>query len=255
MNPSRKIGIMGAMPEEVEWVKELMTGISVETYGMREYFCGYIQDVPVVLVFSRWGKVAASATATTLIHRFGITHLVFTGVAGALYDHIKIGDVVIAKRLVQHDLDASPMIPRFEVPLLDISFIETDLISPSQIEELLYKLQETISDLPAPPFLLKENPSPTFHMGDIGTGDFFVSDLATRQSILQSLPSVLCVEMEGAAVAQVCYENIIPFWVIRVISDTADEKSPVDFPVFVKEVAGVYSKHIIHTIFKFGIVD
>jgi adenosylhomocysteine nucleosidase len=120
-------GIISAMREEVVGlVAELACTSQMAQAGMRTYLHGTLWGVPVVLAFSRWGKVAAATTATSLIERFGVQRVVFTGVAGAVDPALAVGDVVVADRLRQHDLDASPLFPRHEVPLLGLSSFPTD---------------------------------------------------------------------------------------------------------------------------------
>lgn len=248
MTIKRTIGIMGAMPEEIDGVISLMDNPQRTIIGMRAYTSGTINGIPAVVVFSRWGKVAASATAATLIHVFNITELIFTGVAGAIDPTLNIGDIVVAKRLIQHDLDARPLMGRFEIPLLGMTYLEIT-------EERISSIKEAI----APLFInqtLQENIGkdtlsefgiglPNLHIGDIASGDQFFAAEAQKQQLNEVLPTVLCVEMEGAAVAQVCYEHKVPFVVIRTISDTADENSHIDFQRFIEKVSSQYSVAII----------
>lgn len=122
----RIIGIMGAMPQEIDGVIKLLENPKEITLGMRSYTSGTINNIDVVVVFSRWGKVAAAATVSTLIHVFNVTEVIFTGVAGAIDPTLNIGDIVIAKRLYQHDMDARPLMQQFEIPLLGKTFFECD---------------------------------------------------------------------------------------------------------------------------------
>src|SRR5579862_3787395 len=118
-----KIGIVGAMPQEIALLQRDLQHPRVETRGMRQYLQGTLYGKDVVLVFSRCAKVAAASTVTTLIEVFGVDLVVFTGVAGAMDPNLEVGDVVLGTSLVQHDLDARPLFRRFEVPLLDrVSF-------------------------------------------------------------------------------------------------------------------------------------
>src|SRR6186713_2513202 len=122
----RTIGIMGAMPEEIDGVIALLDNRKESTAGRRTYFSGQINGIDTVVVFSRWGKVAAATTVSTLIHEFKITELLFTGVAGAISADLNIGDIVLAKRLIQHDMDARPLMKRYEIPLLNQTYLESD---------------------------------------------------------------------------------------------------------------------------------
>ena len=113
------IGIMAAMQEEIDTLlKELPAGSEVVNDGRRTYHSGHLWGTPVVIVFSRWGKVAAATTATDLISDFCVTEILFTGVAGAAQPGLKVGDIVVGARLWQHDMDARPLFPRHEIPLL-----------------------------------------------------------------------------------------------------------------------------------------
>ena len=110
-----KFGIMGAMPEEVDTIRQRMRAVTEVHSGKRSYYQGKIADHDVVLVFSKCGKVAAAATATSLIEKFAIDQLIFTGVAGAVSSDLNIGDIVISTQLYQHDMDASPLFEKYEV--------------------------------------------------------------------------------------------------------------------------------------------
>ncbi|AWH85924.1 5'-methylthioadenosine/adenosylhomocysteine nucleosidase [Flavobacterium album] len=244
----RIIGIMGAMPEEIDGVISLLENPQRAIIGMRSYTSGTINGIRTVVVFSRWGKVAASATAATLIHIYKITELIFTGVAGAIDPTLKIGDIIIAKKLIQHDLDARPLMSRFEIPLLGLTHLEC---GEGQLDRARHAvtplitngiLHDTIGKNVLDEFGIN---TPNLHIGDIASGDQFFSSDLQKQELNEALPTVLCVEMEGAAVAQVCYEHKIPFTVIRTISDTADEKSHVDFPKFIQKVSSQYSVLVI----------
>lgn len=253
MTLKRKIGIMGAIPEEIAGVSDLLSDRSTETIGMRSYHSGFINQIPTVVVFSRWGKVAAAATASILIERYGITELIFTGVAGGLHAELKIGDVVLGKRLIQHDMDARPLMNRFEVPLLAKTFFEAD---PMHINLASLAINELfgakgLHQVFANDTLEKFNISnPTLWVGDVASGDQFFSKNIQRTALHAELPSILCVEMEGAAVAQVCYEHQIPFTIIRTISDAADENAHVDFPSFIKHIASKYAAEIVKNIYR-----
>ena len=240
------IGIMGAMPEEIAGVLELMTDVTEHNIGMRTYHKGKINNTNVVLVFSRWGKVAAASTVTTLINLFNINQLIFTGVAGAMSDKLNIGDIVIGKRFFQHDMDARPFIQQFEIPMLGLGHFEADT---NLITDAHEKINGAIECK-----LLYDDEHPTYtsilknqkaHVGDIASGDQFISNETTRENLIKHFPDLLCVEMEGAAVTQVCYEFNIPFIIIRVISDGANSNAPIDFADFVAHVASKISKNVI----------
>ena len=249
----RIIGIMGAMPEEIDSITQLLSEKRVVSMGMRTYTCGKLAGVSTVVVFSRWGKVAAATTVSNLILEFKITELIFTGVAGAIAPRMNIGDIVLGKRLIQHDVDARPLMQQFEIPLLGKTFFDcpddrltvaaaaiTDVLEHGHLYSAIGKDELDRFGIVAPKLVV----------GDIASGDQFFSSSRDKDDLLELLPSVLCVEMEGAAVAQVCYEYAIPYTVIRTISDAADEKSHIDFPSFIKSISSKYSLEIIKNIYK-----
>ena len=248
---TRNIGILGAMAQEIDEVKALLTEKTTVKIANREFVVGKIGNVRCVVAFSKWGKVAATITATLLIQEFAVTDLIFIGTAGALADDLKVGDIVISKRLVQHDLDARPMMSRFEIPLINRTYIDSDpeltALAGRAVSSLINKGVENMVSAGA----IKEfGLAPTLHFGDIASGDQFINSIEKRNEILSLLPDVQCVEMEGAAVAQVCLEFGTPFTVIRTISDTADHNARVDFGRFIAEVANAYSRAIIGEIMR-----
>jgi adenosylhomocysteine nucleosidase len=203
-------------------------------------------------VFSRWGKVAAATTATTLIHEFKITELLFTGVAGAINSDLKIGDIVLGKRLIQHDMDARPLMKQYEIPLLSKTYFETDstlLNTASKAIQAVFENKSLHSVIAEQHLLEFKISQPKLYIGDIASGDQFFSTNEQKQNLNSQLPNVLCVEMEGAAVAQVCYEYEIPFSIIRTISDVADETAHFDFPSFTKNISSKYTAEIIKQIY------
>ena len=244
---------MGAMPEEIKGVTALLQNPQQTTIGMRTYTSGTINGIETVVVFSRWGKVAAAATVSALIHHFNITELIFTGVAGAISTELQIGDIVIANRLIQHDMDARPLMPQFEIPLLGLTYFETAL---EQLERASKSITTIVSDNKLTLHISGEVLSefgitqPKLYIGDIASGDKFFANTTDKENLHSALPNILCVEMEGAAVAQVCYEYGIPFTVIRTISDNADDQSHIDFPKFIQTVSSNYSVAIITELYK-----
>ncbi len=244
----RPIGIIGAMDEEVRRLRTSIGAARSESSGKRPYLFGEIAGRPVVLAFSRWGKVAAASTATTMIERFGVERVVFTGVAGAIDPALGIGDVVVASSLVHHDLDARPFIKRYEVPLLDLVEIPTDPTLSAAAEEaarevLERELPQLLSDEERRHFGMD---APRVRAGLVASGDRFIADPSEVRRLREDLPRVLAVEMEGAAVAQVCFEHDLPCAVVRTISDRADHAAPVDFGAFVSDVASRFGERLVH---------
>lgn len=244
---------MGAMPGEIDAVSALLGDDRTESvHAHRRFIVGRIVGHPVVVVGSRVGKVAASATATELILRFGVRSVVFTGVAGALDPSLRIGDVVVGDRLVQHDLDASPLFPRFEAPLLGVSVFLSDPWLTGALREAASRfvgedLDRVLPGEDADRLHIPRDGGgrPSVRTGMIATGDRFVCSDADRALIRGMLPDAACVEMEGAAVAQVAYEHGVPFAVVRTISDAADDHAASHFPSSLDRIAGVYSAGVV----------
>jgi len=245
------IGIMGAMQEEVNNLLDQLKDVKSTTVGMRTYYEGILFGKPVVIVFSRWGKVAAATTVSTLLLKFKVTELIFTGVAGAINQSLKIGDVVVSDKLFQHDMDARPLMAQYEIPLLSKMCFATELErqddTKTAVVKFLKNIHQTIPSEDLEEFGIK---SPKVILGNIASGDLFIASDTDRNIIKYGLPNIACVEMEGAAVAQVCYEFGIPFTIIRTISDTANENSGIDFTKFIVSIASNYSEGIIRELFE-----
>lgn len=240
------IGIMSAMHEELAAVLAAMPDEQRVQVAGRDFWVGHWQGHSVVAVLSRIGKVAAATTATVLLERFGVDTLVFTGVAGGLGSGVRVGDVVVADGLVQHDMDASPLFPRHEVPLYGRALFEVDAKLAVQLAQAS---EHVLADAPLHlgPRTLAEFQlnTPRVHRGLILSGDRFVSTSAESHALRQALPEALAVEMEGAAVAQVCHDYGVPFAAVRTISDRADDTAHTDFQRFIREVASRYSLAIV----------
>ena len=237
---------MGAMREEIDSLTSELQTVRVVESGSRSYRLGTLWGHEVVLVFSRWGKVAAATTATSLLVQHGVDALLFTGVAGGIDPALRVGDVVVGSSFLQHDMDARPLFARHEIPLLGAGALRADpelsarLLAAS--ERFVGRLDEHLgSDIRAAFGLAR----PQVVSGQIASGDRFFASRADVEELRERLPEVRCVEMEGSAVAQVCHEHQVPFAVLRTISDAADAHAPVDFVRFLHTVASVYSRGIL----------
>jgi adenosylhomocysteine nucleosidase len=226
------LAIVAAMHEELAAVLALIPDEQKIRAAGREFWCGHLHGVPVVAVLSRIGKVAAATTATVLIERFKVDRIVFTGVAGGLGTRVGRGDVVVAEQFLQHDLDASPIFPRYQVPLYGRSRFPTD---PDLTAWLRTAVRTAL-------------PGATLHVGLVVSGDRFVSSVAESRALREALPDALAVEMEGAAIAQVCHDFGVAFAAVRTISDRADDDAASDFPRFVREVASRHSAAIVEAL-------
>ncbi|MEY4732176.1 MAG: 5-methylthioadenosine/S-adenosylhomocysteine nucleosidase [Pseudomonadota bacterium] len=240
------IGIMSAMHEELAAVLAAMPDEQRVRVAGRDFWVGHWQGHDVVAVLSRIGKVAAATTATALIERFKVDVLVFTGAAGGLASDAQVGDVVVASAFVQHDMDASPLFPKHEVPLYGRSRFDTDAgLSQALVAAASKVLSDPAQHLGAQAIADFHLLSPRVHQGLIVSGDRFVSTTAESQALQCSLPDALAVEMEGAAVAQVCLDYGVPFAAVRTISDRADDEAHIDFNRFIRDVASRYSLAIL----------
>jgi adenosylhomocysteine nucleosidase len=234
------LAILSALAEEQAGLLEQLRGAHCTRHAGRDFWQGQYQGVPVVLALSRIGKVAAATTAAALIERFGVSAIVFTGVAGGVGRGVQVGDVVLGAGYVQHDMDASPLFPRYQIPLSGHSVLPADAVL---LDALRVACGQGLQGLQ------HAGRVPVLHQGLIASGDRFVNGLEETRSIVAALQAQghepLAVEMEGAAVAQVCLDYGLPFAAVRTISDRADDSAHLDFTVFVRDVASVYAQRIV----------
>ena len=308
-----RIGIMAALHQEIADLLALMgPQMHLTRIGQRDYYEGRIGEHDCVVVLARIGKVAASASCVTLIREFKVEQIVFTGLAGGLGPEVRIGDVVVASELMQHDFDASPIFPRYEIPLLGRArFAADEVLSQQLIGAARDYLQQTdgfTKDVSAEVIaqfglntgrdvareveadvgrdvdadvnagqgkltrtektteselsteLNSNNATKTsevardkkdeahtihIHQGMILSGDQFINTHNEADRLYIEHPQALCTEMEGAAIAQICYEYDVPFAVMRVISDKANDDASVDFDSFLNHVARYMSSGIL----------
>ena len=232
------------MPEEMDKIIACIDHKVIVERGSRIYYRGDLDGQEVVAVFSRWGKVAAATTATHMILEFKVDRIIFTGVAGAISPELNVGDIVIGQRLFQHDMDARPLMRRFEIPLTGKTSYETpqqNVETMTQAVHNFLKNNKEFRKLLANQHIC----NPKMLTGDIASGDLFISSAEMKQALIKNLPSVVCAEMEGAAVAQVCDDYGVSLIVVRVISDTADEEAHISAIGFVNQHAGDYSLSIL----------
>ena len=211
------IGIIGAMSDEVDGlIARLADHKEEEICGMK-FHTGSIFSRPVVIARCGVGKVFASMCAAAMIIRYSPALIVNSGVGGALSTELACADIVVADKLVQHDMDTSPLgDPVGMISGINRVYFEAD----ARAIEILRDAAER-AGIPA-------------MVGAVATGDSFVADDAARDRILKHFPDSLCCEMEGGAIAQACFVGNTPFAVVRAISDGANGDSPLDFPSFLK---------------------
>lgn len=206
----------------------------------REFYTGLMEGKPVVLVLARVGKVAAATTAAAVIERFGAKAIVFTGVAGGVGSGVRVGDVVLGEGFIQHDMDASPLFPRYEIPLTGSSVFAPDAV----LHATLYAA--CVQGLAGRSY---QGHAVQVHRGLIASADRFVNSAAEVRVLLEAMAAhghaPLAVEMEGAAVAQTCADYGVAFAAVRTISDRADDNSHVDFMQFIDTVASRYAHDIV----------
>ena len=214
-----KIGIIGAMEEEVELLKEKMTDtVIIEKAGMK-FVKGTLKGQTAVVVRSGIGKVNAGICTQILADEFQVEAVINTGIAGSLKAEINIGDIVLSTDTMQHDVDAR----EFGYPLGQIPRMETLTFL---ADEKLRKLAKEVCE--------EVNPDIQVFEGRVASGDQFVADKETKEKIIENTQAY-CTEMEGAAIGQAAYLNKIPYLVIRAISDKADDSAHVDYPTFERQ--------------------
>ncbi|TDV25376.1 adenosylhomocysteine nucleosidase [Paraburkholderia caballeronis] len=242
---ARPLGVLAALPEELGDLLAAMragSGVVTHTLGRRDYHVGTVHGAPCVVTLARIGKVAAAATASALIHAFDVDAIVFTGVAGGVGPDVRIGDVVVGDTLLQHDMNASPLFPCFEIPLLGRARFDADAMLAAALADACERF---IAEEGAALAARFNTATPRVHRGLVISGDQFVASAQAVGALRSLLPEALAVEMEGAAIAQVCHEYDVPCAVVRTISDTADEHASASFESFLAELAGSYSTGIL----------
>ncbi|HJV61527.1 MAG TPA: 5'-methylthioadenosine/adenosylhomocysteine nucleosidase [Albitalea sp.] len=243
----RPLAIVSAMHEELRALLPGLHHLQLRRVGGRHFHTGILEGHPVVLVLSGIGKVAAATTAALLLGDFDARAVVFTGVAGGLGEGVRVGDVVVAHQLLQHDMDASPLFPRYEVPLTGRARFDTDTALSdtlaAAVQRCLARASEAIGATHLADFGIV---APRLHRGLVVSGDRFVATAAESRALAANIGDALAVEMEGAAVAQVCADFERPFAVLRTISDRADDAAHADFSRFIAEVASVYTRVVLH---------
>ncbi len=216
-----KIGIIGAMEIEVENLKSAMTVKNVVQKASMEFYDGTIGNIDVVVVRSGICKVNAGICVQILVDSFGVTHVLNTGAAGSLDARINIGDIVLSTDACYHDVNATVFgYKKGEIPQLGVQSFVAD-------RTLIDKAKAAIS---------VASPDLGVFEGRVCSGDQFVSDKAVKDAIISDFGG-MCVEMEGAGIAQACFLNKIPFVIIRAISDKADGSEIMDYPEFEKKAA------------------
>jgi adenosylhomocysteine/aminodeoxyfutalosine nucleosidase len=221
-----KIAIMGAMPEEIEPLLAKVENIKKIEYADNSYYEATYRGKELVIAYSKIGKVFSSLTASILLEKFGCTKLLFSGVAGAINPELKIGDLIIADKLCQHDLDISIFGHAYGYVPEGAVFIESD----KELREIA-KVVAVKNKL-------------SLIEGTIATGDQFVASNDRKAFITENFKAD-ALEMEGASVAVVCDALNVPFFVLRAISDTANDDAGMDFDEFMIGSAKISANFIL----------
>lgn len=210
------IGIIGAMPEEVEQLISQMEDTQKDTMAGMDFYNGSLWGKKAVVVKSGIGKVNMAACTQILAGIYHVDALINTGVAGGLYGPINIGDIVLSSDTLQHDMDATGF--------------GYDLGVIPQMEQSIFHGDQTLIEK-AKAACEKVNPEIAVYVGRVLSGDQFISSDAKKKQLVEEFEGY-CAEMEGAAMAQVAYLNQIPFVVIRAISDKADHSATMNYNEF-----------------------
>lgn len=226
-----KIGLIFAMHEELEESFKYFEEKNKFNVFDLLFYEGYINGVYVVMVECGIGKVNAARTTQILIDNLKVDYIINVGVAGGVSSDLSVGDLVIAIGLVQHDFD----ITSFGHEKGYITGVGKVIDSDTYLSELFYEKA------------LDMNLDVGVFKGIIASGDIFCTDVNMSKKINQKF-GALCVEMEGASIAQVCYLCHIPFLVIRAISDVVNDKNNVDFDLFLKSSSSMVSNVLVRVI-------
>ena len=221
-----KVGIIGAMELEVSSLKGQLSGCRISKKAGMEFCEGKIGGVDVVVVRCGIGKVNAALCVQILCDDYHVTHVINTGVAGSLNNDLNIGDILISKDAVHHDVDVTVFSYRKgEVPQLGVREFPAD-------PHLIEAAEKAISD---------NQPELNYRVGRVASGDQFISSSEVKERIISEFEAD-CAEMEGASIAHGAYLNGIPFVIIRAISDKADGSAEEDYPTFEKAAAAHCAK-------------
>lgn len=213
-----KIAIMGAMPEEIAPILKKLGEYKTIEYAKNTYYEATYKGVELVIAYSKIGKVFSTLTATTMIEHFGAEKLLFSGVAGAVSPELRVGDLVVANKLSQHDLDITAFGHPFGFVPEGAVFVEADASMIALSKEVASEMGKSVKE------------------GIIATGDQFVANEERKNWIGETFQAD-ALEMEGASVAVVCDALDVPFFILRAISDAADMDASFSFDEFLETSA------------------
>lgn len=214
------IGLIGAMDEEVAVIKAWMTDVREESMAGCDFFTGHFEGKEVVLLKSGIGKVNVALSTTLLLSQFKPEYVINIGSAGGFDPDLNVGDVVISDQVVHHDVDVTA----FGYVMGQVPNMPATFSADAKLIEQAKAALNSVTQVQA-------------KVGLIGTGDSFMSDPVRVESVRATFPSLVAVEMEAAAVAQVCFKFGVPFVVVRSLSDIAGKESPQSFEEYLKVAA------------------
>jgi len=227
----QKIAIMGAMPEEITPILKIVGEYKTTEYAGNIYYEATYKGSELVIAHSKIGKVFSTLTASSMIQHFGCSKLLFSGVAGGINPSLKIGDLIVASKLSQHDLDITAFgHPMGYVPGGSV-FVEAD-------RELIALSKEVAKEL-----------GKRVQEGIIATGDQFVHNEKVKEAIVTNF-NADALEMEGASVGVVCDALNVPFFILRAISDTADTDASFSFDEFMESSAIISAEFVMKMVDK-----
>ncbi|PWA12517.1 5'-methylthioadenosine/S-adenosylhomocysteine nucleosidase [Pueribacillus theae] len=223
-----RIGLIGAMDEEVKLLKESMVNLTTKEIASYEFTSGKIEDLEVVLLQSGIGKVNAAIGTTLLNHVYKPSYVINTGSAGGFHPNLNVGDVVISQAVTYHDVDVTAFGYEYgQVPQMP-AFFEPD--------EKLVAIAEACA---------KQIENIQVVKGVIASGDSFMNDVERIREIKEKLSGLHAVEMEAGAIAQVCFRFQVPFVIIRSLSDIAGKDAPISFDQYLQVAAENSAQHIL----------
>lgn len=221
------------MPEEIAPILEKIGTYKTTEYAGNKYYEATYNGVELVIAYSKIGKVFSTLTAATMIEHFGAQKLLFSGVAGAISSELKVGDLIVATKLSQHDLDITAFGHPFGYVPEGAVFVESD--------KTLLELSKTVAAEMG--LHVKE--------GIIATGDQFVAN-EERKNWIGSTFGADALEMEGGSVAVVCNALHVPFFILRAISDAADMDASFSFDAFLESSAKISAEFVMKMVDKIG---
>lgn len=207
-----KIGIIGAMDEEVIILKEKMKKLNTTIIAGCEFYQGELNGKEVILTKSGIGKVAAAIATTLLLERFSPDTIINTGSAGGYDTKLNVGDLVISTEVRFHDVDLTA----FGYEIGQMAQLPAAFVADTKLVDIAQQASQTLTDLKT-------------IQGLICTGDIFMADPTKAEIARNNFPTMAACEMEAAAIAQVCHQFKIPFVIIRSLSDIAGKKSELSF--------------------------